>query len=105
MNKKTLAEEFNVSFESLNMEAVKDYGIFNDKVLLDNLRQKIIQNIIDNTTPNSKNLEEYINDEIDAALKGYDLTNLERSHIFNLIDNEINGYGPINELLNDKNIT
>ena len=46
MNKKTLAEEFNVSFESLNMEAVKDYGIFNDKVLLDNLRQKIIQNII-----------------------------------------------------------
>ena len=62
MNKKTLAEEFNVSFESLNMEAVKDYGIFNDKVLLDNLRQKIIQNIIDNTTPNSKNLEEYIND-------------------------------------------
>ena len=46
-----------------------------------------------------------VNDEIDKALLGYDLTNLERSHIFNLIDNEINGYGPITELLEDPNIT
>ena len=30
---------------------------------------------------------------------------MERNHIFNLIDNEINGYGPITELLDDENIT
>ncbi|MEG1313816.1 MAG: ATPase, T2SS/T4P/T4SS family, partial [Bacilli bacterium] len=46
-----------------------------------------------------------INDEIDKTLEGYDLSNLERSYIFNLIDNEINGYGPITELLDDKNVT
>ena len=38
-------------------------------------------------------------------MEGYDLSNLERNHIFNLIENEINGYGPITELLDDKNIT
>ena len=38
-------------------------------------------------------------------MEGYDLTNLERGHIFNLIENEINGFGPITELLDDPNIT
>lgn len=105
MNKKTLASEFNISYDSKEINSIKDYNIFNDKNLLDKLRQKIIQNIIDNNAPNSKLLSDYINDEIDNSLSGYDLTNLERSHIFNLIDNEINGYGPITELLYDKNIT
>ncbi len=105
MNKKSLSSEFNVSYDSKEIENIRDYNIFNDKNLLDKLRQKIIQNIIDNNAPNSKLLSDYINEEIDSTLKGYDLTNLERSHIFNLIDNEINGYGPITELLYDKNIT
>ncbi len=82
-----------------------DYSVFQDKALLDSLRNKIIQNIIDNDIPSSEYLTDYINNEIDATLEGYDLTNLERNHIFNLIDNEINGYGPITELLEDKNIT
>ena len=55
--------------------------------------------------PQDKLLEQYINDEIDKTIEGYDLTNLERSHLYNLIDNEINGYGPLTELLEDKNIT
>lgn len=105
MSKKTLSSEFNVSYESREVENIKDYNIFNDKNLLDRLRRKIIQNIIDNNSHNSKLLSDYINDEIDNSLSGYDLTNLERSHIFNLIDNEINGYGPITELLYDKNIS
>lgn len=105
MSKKTLASEFNVSYEAKEVENVKDYNIFNDKNLLEKLRKKIIQNIIDNNAPNAKLLEDYIIDEIDNSLSGYDLTNLERSHIFNLIENEINGYGPITELLYDKNIT
>ena len=50
-------------------------------------------------------LQQFINDEIDKSIEGYDLTNLERSHLYNLIDNEINGYGPLTELLEDKNIT
>jgi len=104
-NKKTLIDEFDINLNEKETTIVSDYGIFHDKSLLDKLRRKIIQNIIDNNAPNSKLLEEYINDEIDNSLAGYDLSNLERNHIFNMIDNEINGYGPINELLNDKNIS
>ena len=50
-------------------------------------------------------LEQYINDEIDEVLVGYDLGYLERNHIFNLIQNEVNGYGPITDLLEDDTIT
>jgi len=84
---------------------VSDFEVFKDKDLLDKLRDRIIQNLVDNRIPGNKKLEQYINDEMDIVLKGYDLTNLERSHVYNLIDNEINGYGPLTELLDDKNIT
>lgn len=50
-------------------------------------------------------LEQYINDEIDNSLIGYDLGYMERNHIFNLIQNEVTGYGPITELLEDDAIT
>ena len=92
VNNKSLISEFEVELQQKENSFVSDYGIFSDKNLLDRLRRKIIQNIIDNNAPNSKLLSDYINDEIDNSLSGYDLTNLERSHIFNMIDNEINGY-------------
>ncbi len=104
--RKTLAEAFSFDdrkFKSVNTN--ENYGIFKDKQLLDTLRNNIIENLIDNNIPTDKYLKEYINEEIDKTLTGYDLSNLERNHIFNLIDNEINGYGPITELLEDRNIT
>lgn len=103
--RKTLTEAFsfnNKKFKSINNE---NYEVFKDKELLDSLRNNIIENLIDNNSYNDKYLKEYINEEIDKTLTGYDLSNLERNHIFNLIDNEINGYGPITELLEDRNIT
>ena len=42
---------------------------------------------------------------IDKVLSDYNLTTLERSHIYNLIDNEINGYGPLTGVLEDENVT
>ncbi len=105
MNKTSLIDAFNIERKTTKIEAVTDYEIFSDKKLLDELRTQIIENIIDKEIPEDKILNEFINDEIDATIEGYDLTNLERSHLFNLIDNEINGYGPITELLKDKNIT
>ena len=104
MKNKSLLDEFNVEVES-KTPIVNDYEVFSDKNLLDDLRKKIIEHIIDNKDLNTKPLNEYINDEIDFVLNGRDLTNLERSHIYNMIDNEINGYGPLNELLNDPNIS
>ncbi len=106
MAKKSLIEAFEIETKNKpSVKAMSDYEIFEDKALLDQLRTNILQNIIDNNIPDGTLLNEYINAEIDKSLEGYDLTNLERSHIFNLIDNEINGYGPITELLDDKNIT
>ena len=82
-----------------------DYEVFKDKRLLDELRKIIIEDLVDKEIPATKELSEFVNEEIDKCLEGYDLTNLERNHIFNLIENEIHGYGPITELLDDKNIT
>lgn len=105
MKNKKLIDEFNINVEDNNLPFTNDYDVFQDKSLLDELRKKIIENIIDNKLANKDISENFINDEIDHVLNGRDLTNLERSHIYNMIDNEINGYGPLNELLNDPNIS
>ena len=105
MKSKRLLDEFNIEFESSKTSFANDYEVFSDKELLDELRKKIIENIIDNKVVNKEVSDDFINDEIDYVLAGRDLTNLERSHIYNMIDNEINGYGPLNELLNDPNIS
>lgn len=105
MKNKNLLDEFNINIEEDKTPIINDYDVFSDKSLLDELRKKIIENIIDNKIANKDVSDNFINDEIDHVLNGRDLTNLERSHIYNMIDNEINGYGPLNELLNDPNIS
>ncbi|MGM9848986.1 MAG: CpaF family protein [Bacilli bacterium] len=105
MNKRSLLEEFEITPKYNKTLNIKDYDIFPDKNLLDKLRNKIIQNLIDNKIEEDTTLETYINNEIDTTLEGYDLNVTERNHIFNLIQNEINGYGPITELLDDDSIT
>ncbi len=105
MAKQSLIEAFEVKPKKLEIKDVKDYDIFPNKELLDNLRSKIIQDLIDNNIPENSSLEQYINDEIDACLVGYDLSYMERNHVFNLIQNEVSGYGPITELLEDDSIT
>lgn len=105
MPSNSLRSEFDLDKKSKTYKSMSDYDIFSDKKLLDGLRTTIVENLIDNEMPKDINLYQWINDEIDKSIEGYDLTNLQRSHLFNLIDNEINGLGPITELLGDKNIT
>ncbi len=105
MAKQTLRSAFDFEEKSKKPLLLNDYDIFRDKKLLDSLRTKIVENLIDNEMPQDVNLIEWINDEIDKSIEGYDLSNLERSHLYNLIDNEINGLGPLTELLEDKNVT
>ncbi len=105
MSKRSLIEEFDVKPSSIGVRDINDYEIFADKNLLDQLRSKIIQNLIDENIPEDQLLEQYINDEIDKSISGYDLDYLQRNYIFHLIQNEINGYGPITELLEDDRIT
>jgi len=105
MANQNLVDVFNVKKRVVVTPDVTDYEVFPDKDKLDELRTKIIQNLIDNTIPKNLSLEQYINDEIDETLQDYDLGPLERNHIFNLIQNEINGYGPLTDLLENDFVT
>jgi len=101
---KKLVDEFEIKVEKPSTQIISDYEAFPNKVLLDELRNKIIQNLIDNQIQKTT-MDEFVIREIDKTLEGYDLSNVERSYIYNLIDNEINGYGPITDLLEDEVIT
>ena len=105
MKKNSIAQAFNIKDLNKDIKMVTDYEIFPDKELLENLRDKIITNLLNSDVKVENLSREYINDIIDKTLEGNDLSNLERSHIFNLIDNELEGYGPLTELLKDNNIT
>ena len=95
-------EEFDIELTADNTD-MNDYEAFENKELLDSLRNRIIEGLID------RNLEELsifaIREEVDRVVEGYDISIIERSFLYNLIDNEVNGYGPITELLNDKHVT
>lgn len=104
-NNTSLLNEFNAKKKEIIPEDVKDYAVFPDKAKLDLLRSNIVQNLINNKIPDNVSLEQYVNDQIDETLQDYDLDNNQRSHIFNLIQNEINGYGPLNDLLNNDSVT
>lgn len=103
--KKSFESVFKVKEDNHENKTLDDYNVFKDKELLDNIRSKIISNIIDDNIPKNVSLNDYINMEIDNNLSGIVLDNVKRNYIFNLIDNEINGIGPITELLKDKNVT
>lgn len=104
-SKGNLLNEFNVKKREKEVVLVKDYDVFSDKEKLDELRGKIVQNLINNKIPENVSLEQYINDEIDDVLQDYELGSMERNHICNLIQNEINGYGPLTEMLNNDTVT
>ena len=104
MKNKSLLDEFNILEDEKDF-AKNDYDVFTDKSLLDDIRKKIIENIIDKKKEDQRPNDVFIDEEIDKVLNGRDLTNLERSHIYNMIENELNGYGPLNELLSDANIS
>ena len=103
--KKTLLEEFDIKEEKKVNNFISDYDVFKDKALLDELRKKIIEKIIDEKDLKIEKNKEKINYFVNSVIDEYDLTTLERTHINNLIDNEINGYGPITEVLEDDSVT
>ena len=101
---KNLLEAFNIKNRT-NIKAVSDFKAFEDKELVDGFRIRILEELSDKGFVNEFISPELINQEIDEITEGYDLSVVERSYLFNLIDGEVNGYGPITELLEDPNIT
>ncbi len=105
MAKKKFVEEFEVEIETPQVSYISDYEAFPNKILLDELRTKIIQNLIDNNITKARDMTDFVRTQIDKTIDGYDLSNVERNYLYNLIDNEITGSGPLTELLEDKDIT
>lgn len=105
MANKSLVEAFNISKKVLPVPELRDYDVIPDKDKLEELRSKIVQNLIENKIPQNISTDEYINSEIDDTLQDYDLDPVSRNHIINLIQNEINGYGPLSDLLDNDAIT
>lgn len=103
--RKKFIDELDINIDKNKFVEVSDYDTFANKELLDSLRNKIIQNLIDNNEKFERDMNKAIKEEVDKSILGYDLSVVERSYIYNLIDNEINGYGPITELLDDPYIT
>ena len=99
---KSLLSAFNIDLSN-NVSNKKDYDIFANKDMLDNFRVQILESISDRIDIDKLD-KDAINEEVKKALEGYDVTNEERIYLFNLIDNEINGYGPLTEVIKAKDI-
>ena len=102
--KKTLTEEFEIIKDN-DKNFINDYDVFKDKDLLDEIRKTILERIIDEKELSFTTDKEKMDYFVNEVLADYDMTTLERTHIYNMVDNEINGFGPITELLEDDNVT
>ena len=72
MNSKNFIDEFNMSVNHDLMIDKSDYERFKNKELLDLLRSKIIQNLIDDNINSQSDIESFIREEIDNTLEGYE---------------------------------
>ena len=102
---KKFIDEFKYRPQTPEIVETSDYNAFPNKELLDKLRNEIIQNLIDNNIKNGETMDDFVKKQTSEIIDRYDLSNAERSYIYNLIDNEINGFGPLTELLKDHEIT
>ncbi len=98
-----LLDEFNVKVQRNHYES-SDYLVFKDKELLDEFRVKILEALSDNDLIEDVN-RDVILSVINDVTYGYELSNDEKNHLYTLIDNEVNGVGPLTELLNDPLVT
>lgn len=100
---KNLLSAFNIEVNKEKHYNKKDYDVFKNKDLLDSFRIKILEKLSDRSLYNKLDRDDII-EEIKATLAGYEISNEERIYLYNLIDNEVNGYGPLTELLAAKDI-
>ena len=98
MSKKSLTEVFEINNNT-------NYNIEFDKELLNNMKNNIMHNICNKKIPRGISNKDFINNEISSYLKNKDISELSKTYLYDIIDNEINGMGPITELLNDENVT
>ena len=97
---KTLANAFNI--ENTNLLKLNDYEIFQDKQTLEKIKNDITFSLIDEVSLGLKEAD--VHSKIDEYTKSLNLSTLEKQYLYNLIDNEIYGIGPITEVMNDTSV-
>ena len=97
---KTLANAFNI--ENVNLLKINDYEIFQDKETLAQIKNDITFSLIDEVALGLKETD--IHSKIDEYTKSLNLSALEKQYLYNLIENEIYGIGPITEVMNDESV-
>ena len=103
MSRNSLIKEFNLD---VNYDYKEDdlKLIFNNKEELEILRRNILNELGNQSYKNITITKELVLDVISEKTRGYNLSNLERNHLYNIINEEINGYGPLSSLLKDDNV-
>ena len=103
MARNSLIKEFNyeLNYDYTEEDLAK---IFKNKDELDILRKNILGELGNLAYKNEKITKELVLDVISEKTKGYNLSNLERNHLYNIINEEINGYGPLSSLLKDPSV-
>ena len=102
MARNSLVKEFNYD-TSFNPDSI-DFNVFKDKDELELLRRRVLEKIGDLSIKKEKITKEIVERIIDKEALGHNLTNLERNHLYNVVNEEINGYGPLSELLKDDSV-
>lgn len=97
---KSLVSAFNI--KNNNLLRLGDYEIFQDKEALDTLRSEITFSIIDDYN-NDNNYD--IHGKVDYYTKNLNLSTLEKQYLYNLLDNEILGMGPLTEVMRDASVS
>lgn len=97
---KTLANAFNI--ENKNLLKLNDYEIFQDKETLAKIKNDITFSLIDEVALGLKGTD--IHSKIDEYTKSLNLSTLEKQYLYNLIENEIYGIGPLTEVMNDDSV-
>lgn len=97
---KTLANAFNIT--NSNLLKLNDYEIFQDKEALEKIKNDITFSLIDEVSLGLKETD--IHSKVDEYTKSLNLSTLEKQYLYNLIDNEIYGIGPITEVMHDTSV-
>ena len=99
MSKLLNAFEFND-----NNSNITDYDSFKDKELLERLRKDILSSISDKNKSNSIEKEVVI-ETVNEVCGGYNFNEVELNYLYNMIMGELDIYGPLTDLINDKEIS
>lgn len=98
----SLKETFNIVKK--NKKIVADYNVFQDKKLLEEIRNKVVNSIINNNISSYDSINDFVREQINKVVDEYNLTGSELNYVTNMIESEFTSYGPLTSVMEDPNI-